>query len=85
VALKLVKTNKDIPVLEYLNSPDILADSRNHTFPLLEKILVPDREDVVFIVMPLLLLAQGNQHPFNYVSEVLDFVQQFLEVSTLQL
>ncbi|KAF8178269.1 kinase-like domain-containing protein, partial [Pholiota molesta] len=79
VALKLVKTDRDIPVLEYLNSPDLLADPRNHTFPLLEKILVPDREDVVFIVMPLLLLAQGNQHPFNYVSEVVDLVQQFLE------
>jgi hypothetical protein len=81
VVLKLVRTDRDVPILEYLNSPDLLADPRNHTVPLLEKIVVPDREDVVWIVMPLLLLAQDIDHPFRYVSEVVEYTKQFLEVS----
>lgn len=81
VVLKLVRTDRDVPILEYLNSPDLLADPRNHTVPLLEKILVPDQEDIVWIVMPLLLLAQDLNHPFHYVTEVVEYTKQFLEVS----
>jgi hypothetical protein len=84
VVLKLARTDRDIPTLEYLNSPVLLADPRNHTFPLLEKISVPDREDVVWIVMPLLLLAQDSCHPFRYISEVVEYTKQFLEVSNLR-
>jgi hypothetical protein len=83
VVLKLVRTDRDVPILEDLNSPKLLADPRNHTVPLLAKILVPDREDVMWIVMPLLLLAQDYKHPFRYVSEVVEYTKQFLEVSNL--
>ncbi|KAF8178244.1 hypothetical protein BJ912DRAFT_984317 [Pholiota molesta] len=79
VVLKLVRTDRDVPILEDLNSPKLLADPRNHTVPLLATILVPDREDVMWIVMPLLLLAQDYKHPFRYVSEVVEYTKQFLE------
>lgn len=68
--------------MEYLNSPDLAADPRNHTVPLLDKILVPNREDVVWIVIPLLLHSQTPSHPFRYVSEVVELTDQFLEVSS---
>lgn len=81
VVLKLVEVHKDVPIMEYLNSPDLLADPRNHTVPLLDKLSVPDREDVVWIVIPLLIFFQSPSHPFQYVSEVVDLAKQFLEVS----
>lgn len=76
-----MRTDRDVPILEYLRTPTLLADPRNHTAPILETIPVPDREDVVWIVIPLLLVFHTDNHPFQYVSEILEPIKQFLEVS----
>ena len=79
----MVKANKDIPILEYLNSPELLADHRNHTVPILDKIPVPGSNDMTWIVMPLLLQFNDSWYPYQYVSEVVETVMQLLEVKTL--
>ena len=81
VMLKVVDIERDIPILEYLNSPALLADERNHTVPILDKFPVPNEEYLTWIVMPFLLWFQAFTHPFQYVSEIIEPVSQFLEVS----
>lgn len=72
--------NEDIPILDYLASPALLADERNHTVPILDKFPVPGYEGLVFIVMPYLLMFQAFTHPFRYVSEIVECVGQLLDV-----
>lgn len=83
VILKVVDINKDIPILDYLNSPALLADERNHTVPILDKFPVPHEENLTWIVMPFLLMFHAFIHPFRYVSEIIEPVTQFLEVSIM--
>ncbi|KJA25639.1 hypothetical protein HYPSUDRAFT_37677 [Hypholoma sublateritium FD-334 SS-4] len=79
VTLKVVDIDRDIPILQYLNSPSLLADERNHTVPILDKFPVPHEEHLTWIVMPFLLMFQAPIHPFRYVSEIIEPVTQFLE------
>ena len=78
--LKVVEIDEDIPILDYLCSPALRADKRNHTVPILDKIPVPDEVNRVWIVMPYLLRFQAFVHPFNFVSEIVECIEQFLEV-----
>ncbi|KZT41051.1 hypothetical protein SISSUDRAFT_1043352 [Sistotremastrum suecicum HHB10207 ss-3] len=56
VALKLVPTRtKELPIWQYLNSPERASDPRNHTVPLLAVHPLPDTDEHVLAVMPLLL------------------------------
>ncbi|KZT41069.1 hypothetical protein SISSUDRAFT_1018130 [Sistotremastrum suecicum HHB10207 ss-3] len=56
VALKLVPTHtQELPIWRYLTSPDNLADPRNHCVPLLAIHPLPDTDQYVLAVMPLLL------------------------------
>ena len=80
VMLKVVEINEDIPILDYLHSPSLRVDQRNHTVPILDKILVPGEENRVWIVMPYLLMFQAFVHPFKFVSEIVECIGQFLEV-----
>ncbi len=83
VMLKVVEINQDIPILEYLGSPALRADKRNHTVPILDKVLVPGEENRVWIVMPYLLRFHAFVHPFHYVSEIVECIGQFLEVGDI--
>lgn len=80
VVIKVVNVTEDVPILEYLNSPQLLSDKRNHTVPIYDKIPVPDDEERVWIVMPFLLDLDTFAFPFCFVSEVVECVSQFLEV-----
>ena len=82
VVIKVVCVDEDIPILEYLNSPQLLND-RNHTVPLLDTIPVPNDDKHVWIVMPYLLHFNCQVFPFCFVSEVVECVSQLLEVSSL--
>ncbi|KJA25556.1 hypothetical protein HYPSUDRAFT_37553 [Hypholoma sublateritium FD-334 SS-4] len=79
VMLKVVEVKEDIPILEYLGSPALRADKRNHTVPILDKVPVPGEDGRVWIVMPYLLRFQAFVHPFQYVSEIVECIGQFLE------
>lgn len=58
-------------------------DPRNHTVPILDKILIPGEDGLVWIVMPLLLLFGTYAHPFRHVSEIVEAISQFLEACVL--
>ena len=81
VVLRRVDPQEDasVSVLSYLNSPELLADPRNRTVPLLDVLYPPC--DEVLIVMPLLHPFQSTECPFRYVSEVLEALDQFLQAS----
>ncbi|KAF8962536.1 hypothetical protein BDZ97DRAFT_2059492 [Flammula alnicola] len=64
---------QEIPILLYLNSPEMLADPRNATVPLLDVIILPDK---AFIVMPLLI--RFNALPFRHLGEFSEVVEQLL-------
>ncbi|KZS89787.1 hypothetical protein SISNIDRAFT_416449, partial [Sistotremastrum niveocremeum HHB9708] len=57
--LKLVPTTtQELPIWQYLSSPERLVDSRNHCVPLIAIHPLPDTDELVLAVMPLLLNYQ---------------------------
>ncbi|KAF9555262.1 hypothetical protein CPC08DRAFT_643130 [Agrocybe pediades] len=79
VVLKRVSPKIDVPILQLLNSPKLVADPRNNTVPLLDCIYLPEDEDTALIVMPLLLHFDDVAVPFRFVSEFVEAVDQFLK------
>ncbi|KZT41053.1 hypothetical protein SISSUDRAFT_982509 [Sistotremastrum suecicum HHB10207 ss-3] len=78
VALKLVPTTtQELPIWRYLSSPERLVDSRNHCVPLLTIHPLPDTDDLVLSVMPLLLSYRIPT--FDTVGEVLSCVHHLLQ------
>ena len=63
-----------------LSTKELLADPRNHCAPVIEVIDDPNNDSISYMVMPMLRLA--NNPPFQYVKEIIDFVDQILEVGT---
>jgi len=63
-----------------LNTKELLADPGNHCVPVIEVIDDPDYDSISYMVMPMLRLA--DDPPFQYVKEIIDFVDQILEVRT---
>ncbi|KDR80044.1 hypothetical protein GALMADRAFT_1176511 [Galerina marginata CBS 339.88] len=79
VVVKKVYTHEDIPVLEFLTSPKLLADPRNNTVPILDVIPLPNDDVFTLIVMPFLYNFESDLTPFRHVSEVLDALKQFIQ------
>ncbi|KZS89786.1 hypothetical protein SISNIDRAFT_398432, partial [Sistotremastrum niveocremeum HHB9708] len=78
VALKLVPTaTQEIPIWRYLSSPEMLADTRNHCVPLLAVHPLPDTDESVLAVMPLLLNYQIPR--FDTVGEVISCVYHLIQ------
>ncbi|KDR79996.1 hypothetical protein GALMADRAFT_1173938 [Galerina marginata CBS 339.88] len=78
VVLRKANIHEDIPVLEYLNSPELLADPRNNTVRVLDVIPLPYDRDFALIVMPMLYHFDSHLTPFRHVSEVLEALEQFI-------
>ncbi|PPQ71746.1 hypothetical protein CVT24_006510 [Panaeolus cyanescens] len=79
VMIKLVKTAKtELPIMQYLSTPELRKDPRNHTVPLIDAIPVPADDDTVMLVMPLLL--EFDDLPFRRVGEVVECLEQFFEM-----
>lgn len=64
---------------KYLSSPDLASDPTNHCVPIYEVLRVPDVEDRILLVMP--ILRPFNDPPFEAVGEAMDFFQQIFEVN----
>ena len=64
-----------------LSTKELLADPRNHCVPVIDVIDDPDYDAISYMVMPMLRLADNP--PFQYVKEIIDFVDQILEVRTI--
>ncbi|KAF8884878.1 hypothetical protein CPB84DRAFT_1775315 [Gymnopilus junonius] len=79
VVLKTVNIYEDVPILQYLNSPELASDPRNKTVPLLDVIALPDGSDMALIVTPILHPFNSTVSQFRYVSEVIDALDQFIQ------
>ena len=54
-------------------------DPRNHAVPIIEIFDDPDDDTISYLVMPLLRAADNPA--FQFVKEIVDFVDQILEVT----
>ncbi|KAG6808515.1 hypothetical protein H0H93_016826, partial [Arthromyces matolae] len=75
VLKKVATSSEELKIAQFLSSPGILSDPRNHSVPLLDTIYHPD-EDVAFLVMPVLLGV--DYLPFRRLSEFAEAVRQYL-------
>ncbi len=76
---RIKKASSEYTIAKFLTSSGLLSDPRNHCVPILDYFEDDSEEDLAFIVMP--LLRQFDSPPFSFISEVVDFIFQTLEVS----
>ncbi|PPQ81782.1 hypothetical protein CVT25_013669 [Psilocybe cyanescens] len=85
VIKRVVLENDNVPILEYLNTPDMLEDPRNNTVPLLDVLPLPDnielpsKKESVLLVMPMFFPLMSRYLPFLHVKEVLDALNQLIQ------
>src|ERR1700683_595337 len=61
----------------YLSSEPLTSDSKNHCIPILGVLQVPDENDKILLVMP--LLRSLDQPPFNTTDEAVGLFSQLFE------
>lgn len=76
---RISKSSSEYTIAKSLTSPALLSDPRSHCVPILDYFEDDSEEDLAFMVMP--LLRRFDRPPFSFVSEVIDFIHQTLEVS----
>jgi len=62
----------------YLSSEPLASDPTNHCVPIYEVLKVPDVDDRIILVMP--LLRKYDHPPMQTFGESVDFFQQIFEV-----
>ena len=72
---------REVEILRYFSSPDLRQNERNHCVPLLDVFHDEDDEDYDYVVEP--LLRTFYQPDFFMIGEVIEFIRQTLEVSSL--
>jgi hypothetical protein len=80
VALKKTsktKNSRELDILQWFASEGA-NDSRNHCVPVLRVLDVPDHDDLVIIVMP--LLRRFDSPWFNTIGEAVECIKQLFEV-----
>lgn len=65
-------------IAQMLSTKELRADPRNHCVAIIEVIDDPDDDSISYMVMP--LLRNADSPPFQFVKEIIDFVDQVLEV-----
>jgi hypothetical protein len=81
VTLKSIKPSihpYEAEIGTYLSSEPLASDPKNHCVPIYEVLEVPDVEDTILLVMP--LLRRYDRPPLQTVGESVDFFQQIFEV-----
>ncbi|EJD41431.1 hypothetical protein AURDEDRAFT_138671 [Auricularia subglabra TFB-10046 SS5] len=73
----MAHTRNEVDVLQFVSTPDMLADPRNHCNPLLDSFPNPNDPNGVLIVTP--WLFDFYSLPIFYVNELVDFMLQLFE------
>lgn len=84
VFLKKVSQRKhpyEVEIGRYFSSEPLLKDARNHCYPLYDVLQVPDDEDIVILVMP--LLRRYTDPRYATIGEAVAFFRQVFEVPCL--
>jgi len=80
VSLKILKPSLhpyEVDIATYLSSKHLASDPRNHCVPIYEVLKVPEEDDKVILVMP--LLRSWDEPAFETVGEGVDFFRQLFE------
>ncbi|KZS89805.1 hypothetical protein SISNIDRAFT_386065, partial [Sistotremastrum niveocremeum HHB9708] len=78
VMMKLLPTDsKELPVWQHLSSFNLQADPRNHCVPLLAAHPLPDTDETVLAVMPLLIYY--DEIPFETLGELVQCIYTLIE------
>lgn len=83
VVLKIIRPSQhpyEVEIGQYLSSESLRADPTNHCVPIYEVIPIPEEEQRVIIVMP--LLRDYLSPPFCTFGEVVECLRQLFEVCT---
>lgn len=75
---RICRNGEESRINEMLNTPELGQDPRNPCPPVIQIFDDPEDNDISYLVMP--LLRNANSPPFQYVKEIVDFVDQALEV-----
>lgn len=81
VMLKIIRPSihpYEAEIGTYLSSPTLKSDPKNHCIPILDVLKLPDIEDRIMLVMP--LLRRYNRPALRTVGEAVDFFDQIFEV-----
>jgi hypothetical protein len=70
----------EVEIGQLFSSEPLASNPKNCCVPFYDVLRVPDDEDTVILVMPLLYRIQNP--PFQTVGEVVDFFRQMFEVAT---
>ena len=70
---------EEIQIAQMLVTEELKADPRNHSVPIIEVIDDPEENTKSYMVMP--LLRAPDDPSFEFVKEIVDFVDQILEVT----
>ena len=84
VALKIVRRSEnpeEVEIAQFLTSEPLQSDPSNHCVPIYDTLPVPDDDDLVIMVMP--LLRKYTSPPFCTVGEVMECCRQIFEVTTV--
>ncbi|KAB5590966.1 hypothetical protein CTheo_5582 [Ceratobasidium theobromae] len=68
----------EVKILQYLSSPELRSDTRNHAVPYLDSFPIPGVSGGIFLVTP--LLVPWNKPLLTTVNEAVDFMRQIFEV-----
>ena len=68
-------------IAQMLGTVELRSDPMNHCVPVIEVIDDPSDDSTSYMVMP--LPRNADLPPFQYMKEVVDFVDQILEVGSL--
>ena len=75
---KVGRNDNESRIAQMLSTTELREDPRNHSVPIIEVIDDPDNDSISYMVMP--LLRNASDPPFQFVKEIIDFVNQVLEV-----
>lgn len=81
LSLKAIKKSRhpyEADIGRFLSKEPLASDPQNHCVPILEILQVPDQDDRIILVMP--MLRRFDNPRFDTFGEVVDFVGQVLEV-----
>lgn len=70
---------KELRIVQYLSSPTLQSDRRNHAMPYLDSFPIPDISEGTFLVSP--LYVEWDKIPLETINQAIDFVNQLLEAS----
>jgi hypothetical protein len=78
--ISVLRHPDEVEMGQLFSSKSFVSNPRNHCAPFYDVLQVPDNEDRVIIVMPLLYRTENP--PFQTVGEVVEFFHQIFEVAT---